>query len=94
MADYKVKLKKSVEGQLEALPIKQRIKMMESIGNLWHNPYPTGHKKLKKFDIFKDWVHDYYRIKVGVYRAIYRIEKVIQIVMVMRVKHRKDVYNP
>lgn len=34
MADYKVKLKKSVEGQLEALPIKQRIKMMESIGNL------------------------------------------------------------
>lgn len=39
--------------------------------------------------------HDRFRFRIGTYRAIFRIDSSgeIQILMILRIKHRKDIYE-
>jgi mRNA interferase RelE/StbE len=48
-------------------------------------PRPPGCKKLRNG---VDW-----RIRVGVYRIVYRIEQEQLLVLVIRIGHRKEVYR-
>ena len=50
------------------------------------NPHPLGVKKLKGYK-------DLWRIKSNVYRIIYRIKDDIVTVIVVRIAHRKKVYQ-
>lgn len=72
--------------ELKHIPKKQVAKIISKIELLAENPYPTGVKKLKgKMDL--------QRIRVGDYRVIYSIEKNILLIEVIRIRHRKDVYD-
>ncbi|MDR0733605.1 MAG: type II toxin-antitoxin system RelE/ParE family toxin [Dysgonamonadaceae bacterium] len=62
----------------------KRIK--EAVNALANNPRPFGYKKLKNYD-------NNYRIRVGVYRVIYRIEDRELIVEVIKIEHRSKVYR-
>jgi mRNA interferase RelE/StbE len=86
MESYKIVISKSAEKEISKLPVKEILKIRETILNLADNPRPFGVKKLEGFD-------DFYRIKKGNYRIIYTIEDDILTVEVLKVGNRKDVYK-
>jgi mRNA interferase RelE/StbE len=56
------------------------------IANWNKNPRPQGSRKITGSK--NDW-----RIRVGDYRIIYEIDAHAEIIRVMRIRHRKDVYR-
>ena len=58
---------------------------MAALDGLAENPRPHGCLKLQGEE-------NSYRIRVGVYRAIYEIHAKKVLVLVVRIRHRKDVY--
>ena len=51
------------------------------------NPRPAGCKKLSGYN-------DQWRIRVGDYRVVYLLDGAKAFVTIVRVAHRKDVYEP
>lgn len=83
--DYKIEIKKSAQKELKSLPNKELKKVIEKISSLATNPRPTGCKKLSG--------DEKYRIRVGNYRVLYGIEDDILTIFIVKVGHRKDVYE-
>ena len=50
------------------------------------NPYPPGTEKLKGNE-------DIFRVRVGDYRILYTVERRQLVILVIRVRHRRDVYQ-
>ena len=85
MASYSVLIKRSAAKELEAVPQKDREKLVEKIQGLAENPRPTRSEKLAG--------NDKYRIRQGVYRVLYEIDDAAIVVVVVRVAHRREVYR-
>jgi len=83
---YTVVFAKSAEKELTSLPAKAIEKIVAAILLLEENPRPNGCKKLKGFT-------NLWRIRIGNYRVIYRIDDVIMLVDVREVGDRKDIYK-
>ena len=83
---YQLKLKKSAEKELEALPLPAVLKIREKIIELANNPFPPGIKKLKGFT-------DLYRIRAGHYRAIYNVNHQTHIIEILKIGDRKNIYD-
>ena len=84
---YRVTLSPSARKQLQALPRDIQERIIERLTALGNNPRPHGGLKLAGRD-------DAYRIRIGVYRAIYGIDDANRIVHVTAIAHRRDVYRP
>ncbi len=82
---YTVELTLSAQKQLSKLSniIAERIE--ESLLELEENPRPVGCKKLKG--------RTAYRIRIGDYRAIYTINDTVLTVIVIKIGHRREVYD-
>ncbi len=85
MAKYKVKVKKSAEKELRKIPKKELIKIIDQIRSLADNPHPPGSKKLTN--------QEKYRIRIGNYRVLYKVEDEILTIFVIKVGHRKEIYR-
>ena len=85
MAKYKIEIKKSALKELKAIPSIDLSRIIDKIGALSDNPRPEGCKKLSG--------EEKYRIRQGNYRILYAIEDEILIVYVVKVAHRKVVYQ-
>ena len=85
MASYRLLIKPSAVKELEALPRKDRQRVVSRIQGLARTPRPAGCEKLSG--------SDRYRVRQGDYRIIYSIEDVELVVLVVRVGHRRDVYR-
>ena len=85
MANYSVRIKASAEKELEDLPRKDRLRIIERILKLSDNPRPPGSEKLTGADR--------YRIRQGDYRILYEIYESEIIVVVVKVGHRREVYR-
>lgn len=83
---YEVLLERSVERQLTKLEPRTCQRVATSLKKLAGNPFPSGCRKLTGSK--NDW-----RIRVGVYRIIYEVDRRRRVVRVMRVRHRRDVYR-
>ena len=53
---------------------------------LAENPYPAGAKKLEGDE-------GLFRIRVGDYRIIYTVERRRLVILIVRVRHRREVYR-
>lgn len=84
--NYQVEFTKKASKQLAKLSedIQQRIKI--KVQELAENPRASGVVKLENSD-------NKYRIRVGHYRVLYEIQDDLLIVSVIRVGHRREVYN-
>jgi mRNA interferase RelE/StbE len=82
---YRIIIPKLVQKQLGDLPQKQRERLISAIRLLVDEPRPSGVKKLKGYD-------KTYRIRVGDYRIIYKIEDQEKLILVLSSIHRKDAY--
>ncbi len=85
MADYKIEIKKSAQKEIKNLPNKELKKVIDKIGSLAKDPRPAGCKKLSG--------EEKYRVRVGNYRVLYSIEDDVLVIYIVRVGHRKDVYE-
>ena len=82
---YRVIIPKPVQKQLNNLPKTQRDRLISAIRLLAQVPRPNGVKKLKGYN-------KTYRIRIGNYRVIYRIQDKKMLVLILSATHRKDAY--
>lgn len=85
MANYSVRLKRSAAKELEAVPLKDRRRIVARIEQLRLDPRPTGSEKLSG--------EEKYRVRQGNYRILYEIVDRELIITVVRISHRRDVYR-
>ena len=85
MASYRVLIAKSAARELEAVPLKNRRRIIARIRALSDDPRPPGCEKLSG--------EDKYRIRQGDYRIPYEIADADVVVTVIRVGNRRDVYR-
>ena len=85
MANYSVLIRRSAAKEIEALPLKDRRRVITRIQGLAANPRPAGCEKLSG--------EEKYRIRQGDYRILYEIVDRDLIVTVVRVGNRRDVYR-
>jgi mRNA interferase RelE/StbE len=85
MAKYKIEIKRSAVKEIKRLPQNDLKKIISKISSLANNPRPDGCVKLS--------ADEKYRIRVGNYRVLYEIRDLLLIVTVVKIAHRKDVYD-
>ena len=84
--NYRVEFTPAALRQVKKLPGNILKKVAHAIDNLKSNPWPDGAKKLVAGD-------NLYRVRVGDYRIVYQIRNKELIILIVRVRHRKDVYG-
>lgn len=83
--NYNVQILRRAQKELAALPPFVYPRMCDAIRDLAGNPRPPGCKKLVG--------RNGWRIRVGDYRVIYEIDDSGQMITVMHIGHRRDVYD-
>ncbi|MCC6361533.1 MAG: type II toxin-antitoxin system RelE/ParE family toxin [Phycisphaerales bacterium] len=85
--NYAVVLSARARRDLMALPREITARIDPRIASLAEDPRPPGCKKLTTV------VDDAWRIRIGDYRVLYRIDDRARRVLVYHVGHRRDVYD-
>ena len=87
MARYSVRIKTSAIKELEAVASKkERQQLTRRISALGGEPRPRGCQKLAAEG-------EKYRVRQGRYRIVYSVNDARQVVEVVKVGHRKEVYR-
>jgi mRNA interferase RelE/StbE len=83
---YEIRFRRSALREIEDLrqPIRDRV--TRAIQDLARDPRPRGVSLLSGRD-------GIWRVRVGDYRILYRIHDDLVLVVVIRVRHRKDAYR-
>ena len=79
-----VRLRPSARKSLAKLPGKDQARIVAALELLSQTPRPPKCKKLADIT---------YRVRVGDYRIVYDVHDDRLIVLVIRIRHRKDVYR-
>lgn len=82
---YDVKIIPKAKKDLDLLQNKIFSKIEEAIISLKENSRPPGCKKL--------YGDEGYRVKIGNYRILYRVDGKNKTIFIYRIKHRKEVYR-
>lgn len=85
MGKYKVELKKSAVKELNVIPPKDLIKIINRIKSLSLDPRPRDGIKLTN--------REDYRIRAGRYRIIYTINDAVLVIVIIKSGHRKEIYR-
>ncbi len=83
---YSLRSYPEIEADLDAIPEPMHAKIRAGIFRLADNPRPSGVAKLKGYD-------DVYRIRIGNYRVVYRIQDQKLLVIVAAAATRGRVYR-
>ncbi len=85
MGKYNVLIKSSAVRALEKIPKKIAQQIVKRINSLAHDPRPHGSEKLSG--------EEKYRVRQGDYRIVYGIDDKRQIVEVVKLGHRREIYR-
>ena len=83
---YEVFIKPAAQRQLKKLPRAVQADLIALIERLTENPRLPGCKKLKGRQ-------NQYRIRLSDYRVIYSVEDMALVIRVIKVGHRRDIYE-
>ena len=86
MARYSIEISRTAERQLNKLNRDDQRRVVRAILALADDPRPQGSRKLTGYD-------DVFRIRVGRYRVLYSISGKKLVVIILKIGHRKDVYQ-
>ena len=85
MESFRIVIKKSAAKEIERIEKKDRIRIIEKIRSLASDPRQFGSKKLSG--------QEKYRIRQGDYRILYQVIDDELIINVVKVGHRRDIYD-
>lgn len=85
MTTYAVEFTKSAQKELKKLPVDIRLRIAKAIHVLSNDPRKGSVRPMVGG---KSW-----RLRVGDYRVIYDIQDGKLVVLIIRVRHRRDVYK-
>ena len=85
MESYELRIKPSAVGELEAIPLKDRRRLVAKIQRLSADPRPRGCEKLTG--------EDRYRLRQGDYRILFQVDDSSRMVTVVKLGQRRDVYR-
>ncbi|MDD2282217.1 MAG: type II toxin-antitoxin system RelE/ParE family toxin [Eubacteriales bacterium] len=85
MASYELRFKESVAKDLRLIPAKDIKRILERIETLSTQPRPLGCEKLS--------AKEKYRLRQGDYRIIYEIRDDDCVVIIVKIGHRRNVYQ-
>jgi mRNA interferase RelE/StbE len=86
VASYRIQVKPSAAKELEAVPLKDRRRLVTRMRAPGKDPRPAGCEKLSG--------REKYRVRQGDYRIVFSVDDSEQTVLVVRVGHRRrDVYR-
>jgi mRNA interferase RelE/StbE len=85
VAKYNILIKLSAVKEIENIPQRDRLRIIQRIQALANNPRPQGCEKLTG--------ENRYRIRQGVYRIVYLVSDRELHIIVVKVGHRRDVYK-
>jgi len=86
MTGYELRITTSAAKSLMKLPRVEQKRIQSAVNDLVTDPRPHGVTKLSG-------TTDSYRIRIGNYRVVYTIDDGALIIVVVRIGHRKEVYN-
>ena len=86
MAKYKVRLARSASREIERLPKAMLKRVFHRLESLAEEPFPRGTRKIRG-------AKGLWRLRVGDYRIVYRVDEEAREVTVLVVRHRRDVYR-
>jgi mRNA interferase RelE/StbE len=82
---YRLEISHTAHHQIRKLPVRTQDRINNTIAGLAENPRPSGVKKLT--------AREGYRVRVGDYRVLYRIDDSEKVIIIYRVMGRGDVYK-
>ena len=85
MASYSLRVKKSAEKELRSVPTTDLPRIVRRIHALATEPRPHGSEKLSG--------EDNYRVRQGDWRIVYSIDDTAQMIEIVKIGHRRDVYR-
>ena len=83
---FEIQFTSSTAKEFRNLPSEIKKRAITKIDLLSSNPIPKEVKKLKG-------KNDYYRLRVGTYRIVYELQRDNSIILMTRIRHRRDVYK-
>jgi mRNA interferase RelE/StbE len=86
MATYRIEWKASALQELKRIDRQDVPRIVAAVGALSNNPFPPGVRKLQG-------AQHTYRIRVGDYRILYEVWQSSVLIVIIRVRHRKDAYR-
>jgi mRNA interferase RelE/StbE len=86
---YRLLLHKNVSKFLESRPVKQRQELKKKLELLKEDPFPNTELDIKIMQGYENL----YRLHIGQYRFIYKIEQGKLIVFIFKAGHRGDIYK-
>ena len=86
MKQYALSLERAAFKQLERLPEDIRVRIADAINALANDPRPFGCKKLAGREAA-------YRLRVGDYRIVYSVNDRENVVEIIKLGHRREVYR-
>lgn len=86
MGKYSVEIKPTARKELEDLPDPVLARVVRKLESLADVPRPSGCKKLKG-------CKDQWRIRIGDWRVVYIINETVKLVSIVRIAHRREVYE-
>ncbi len=85
MARFEIEFAPSVKKDLKKINKPDVLRILEAIDKLQFDPKPQGSKKLVNEEL--------YRIRLGVYRVVYEIHERKLTIHIVKIGHRKNIYN-
>jgi mRNA interferase RelE/StbE len=86
MNPYRIEVLKTAQKSLSKLPKDIQARIVQKIDDLAINPYSTDTKKLKNSN-------GRFRVRVGDYRIIYKVQDNELVILIVKVAHRREVYD-
>jgi mRNA interferase RelE/StbE len=83
---YTVEFTASAAREFRALDRQLQRRVSTKVAELAGDPFPPGVRKFQGEE-------DHWRIRVGDYRVIYRVEKRRVVIVIVRIGHRREVYR-
>ena len=86
MASYRIEVSATAEKQLRKLRREDQVRVLRAIQPLATEPTPPGSRKVRGYD-------DVFRIRVGTYRILYRVEGRRLLIIILKLGHRREIYR-
>ena len=86
MASYRIEVSATAEKQIRKLSREDQIRVLRAIRSLATERLPPGARKVRGYD-------DVFRIRVGTYRVLYRIQGHRLLIIILKIGHRREIYR-